>query len=88
VTRKAWLSDQQKPRAAQIAREKGLSCPDCGGSEPVPNDEVLAHPDGGADVSMRCEECEGASEMALVLSPEEAKALGLHSLGESSHEAP
>jgi uncharacterized Zn finger protein len=71
-----------------MAREKGLSCPDCGGSEPVPNDEVLAHPDGGADVSMRCEECEGASEMALVLSPEEAKALGLHSLGESSHEAP
>ena len=45
-------------------------------------DEVLAHPDGGADVLMRCEECEGASEMALVLSPEEAEALGLHSLGE------
>jgi uncharacterized Zn finger protein len=83
VSREAGLSNQQKRRATRIAREKGLTCPDCGGSEPVPNDEVLAHPDGGADVSMRCEECEGASEMALVLSPEEAKALGLHSLGES-----
>ncbi len=31
---------------------------------------------------MRGEECEGASEMALVLSPGEAEALGLHSLGE------
>jgi hypothetical protein len=82
VTRKAWLSDQQKRRATRIAREKGLSCPDCGGSEPVPNDEVLAHPDRGASVLMSCEECEGASEMALVLSPEEAEALGLHSLGE------
>jgi len=83
VSRKAGLSDQQKRRATWLAREKGLSCPDCGGSEPVPNDEVLAHPDGGAAVSMRCEECEGAFEMALALSPEEAKALGLHSLGES-----
>ena len=83
MPRKARLSDQQKRRATRIAREKGLTCPDCGGSEPVPNDEVLAHPDGGADVSMRCEACEGTSEMALVLSPEEAKALGLHSLGEN-----
>ena len=83
MTGKARLSSQQKRRAAQIAREKGLTCPDCGGSEPVPtDDELLAHPDGGADVSMRCEACEGASEMALVLSPEEAQALGLHSLGE------
>ena len=82
MSRKTWLSDQHKRRAAQLAREKGLTCPDCGGSEPVPNDKVLAHPDGGADVLMRCEECEGASEMALVLSPEEAEALGLHSLGE------
>jgi hypothetical protein len=82
VTRKAWLSDQQKRRATRIAREKGLSCPDCGGTEPAPNDEVLAHPGRGANVLMSCEECEGASEMALVLSPEEAEALGLHSLGE------
>jgi uncharacterized Zn finger protein len=89
VSRKAWLSDQQKRRTSQIAREKGLTCPDCGGSEPVPiEDEVLAHPDGGADVLMRCEECESTTEIALVLSPEEAEALGLHSLGESSQEAP
>ena len=54
----------------------------------MPKDEVLTHPDGGADVLMRCEECESASEMALVLSPEEAKALGLHSLGERPQEAP
>jgi hypothetical protein len=33
------------------------------------------------EVSVRCEACEGDSEMALVLSPEEAEALGLHSLG-------
>jgi len=82
MARKAWLSDRHKRRATQLAREKGLTCPDCGSSEPVPNDEVRAHPDGGADVLMRCEDCESASEMALVLSPEEAEALGLHSLGE------
>jgi len=29
---------------------------------------------------MRCVNCESASEITLVLSPEEAKALGLHSL--------
>jgi hypothetical protein len=76
------LSDQQKRRAARIAREKGLTCPDCGSSDPVPrDDEALARrPDGGADVAMGCQSCESASEMALVLSPEEAKALGLHAL--------
>jgi RNA polymerase subunit RPABC4/transcription elongation factor Spt4 len=81
---KAWLSDRQKGRMTRLAREKGLTCPECGSSEPVPNDEVEAHQDGSVDVLMRCEEkeCENASEMAVVLSPEEAKALGLHSLGE------
>ena len=44
--------------------------------------ELVARPDGGAGVLRRREGCEEASEMALVLSPEEAKALGLHSLGE------
>ena len=34
----------------------------------------------GADVAMSCENCESASQMTLVLSPEEAKALGLHAL--------
>ena len=38
------------------------------------------HPGGGADIAMRCTSCEGASEVTLVLSPEEAKALGLHVL--------
>jgi len=80
VTGKTRLSDPQKRRAARIAREKGLTCPDCGSSEPVPKDEVRAHPDGGAELAMRCEDCESATEVALVLSPEEAKALGLHSL--------
>ena len=63
---------------------KGHTCPDCGSSGPLPKEggELGARPDGGADVPMRCEECEGASEMALVLSPEEAEALGLHSLGD------
>ena len=42
----------------------------------------MARPDGGAGVPRRCEGCEEASEMVLVLSPEEAKALGLHSLGD------
>jgi hypothetical protein len=84
VARKAWLSDRQKRRATGFAREKGLTCPECGSSEPVPKDEIRAHPDGGADVLMRCEEkeCTNVSEMALVLSPEEAKAFGLHSLGD------
>jgi hypothetical protein len=74
---RAWLSEQQKDRAARIAREKDLSCPDCGSSEPVPKDEARMHPDGGADIAMRCVNCERASEVTLVLSPEEAKALGL-----------
>ena len=83
MARKAWLSDRHKRRATRIAQEKGLTCPECGSSEPMPKDEIRAHPDGGVDVLMRCEEkeCTNASEMALVLSPEEAKALGLHSLG-------
>jgi hypothetical protein len=84
VAKKVRLSDRHKRRATRLAREKGFSCPECGSSEPVPNDEVRVRPDGGADVLMRCEEkgCTNASEMAVVLSPEEAKALGLHSLGE------
>ena len=74
---RAQLSDQQKRRAARIAREKGLSCPDCGSSEPVPEDEVKVHSGGGADIAMRCVNCESSSEVTLVLSPEEARALGL-----------
>ena len=83
MSRKARLSDRQKRGAARIAREKGLRCPDCGSSESVPKEgrQLKDLPDGGAEVPMRCEACEGASEMALVLSPEEAEALGLHSLG-------
>jgi hypothetical protein len=80
VASRARLSDQQKSLAAWIAQEKGLSCPDCGSSEPVPEGEVQTHLDGGADIAMRCVKCESASEVALVLSPEEAKALGLHAL--------
>ena len=84
MARNVWLSDRHKRRATRLAREKGLTCPECGSSEPVPNDEVEAHQDGSVDVLMRCEEkgCANTSEMAVVLSPEEAKALGLHSLGE------
>jgi hypothetical protein len=44
MAKKARLSDQQKRRAARMAREKGLTCPDCGSSEPVPEDEARAHP--------------------------------------------
>ncbi len=75
------LSGEQRRLAAQLARDKDLTCPDCGSSEPVPEDEVRVHPSGGADILMRCENCESASEVTLVLSPEEAKALGLHALG-------
>ncbi len=74
------LSGEQRSRAAQIARDKDLTCPDCGSSEPVPEDEARVHPNGAADILMRCVDCESASEMTLVLSPEEAKALGLHAL--------
>jgi hypothetical protein len=74
------LSGEQRRRAVQIARDKNLACPDCGSSEPVPEDEARVHPSGAADIAMRCEECESASEATLVLSPEEAKALGLHAL--------
>ncbi len=40
----------------------------------------FAHPDVGADIAMCCQNCESASEMILVPSPEEAKALGLNAL--------
>jgi hypothetical protein len=35
-----WLSDQQKRRAARTGRDKGLTCCNCGSSEPVPEDEA------------------------------------------------
>jgi hypothetical protein len=88
VASRAWLSDQQKDRAARIAREKGLSCPDCGSSEPVPEDEARAHPGGGAEIAMRCINCESASDVTLVLSPEEAEALGLGHALRDRPEAP
>ncbi len=76
-------TDPQDRQLKRIARQKGFTCPDCGSSEPVPKEggELKDLPDGGLEVPMRCEACEGPSEMALVLSPEEAEALGLHSLG-------
>jgi hypothetical protein len=88
VASRAWLSDQQKRRAARIAREKGLTCPDCGSSEPVSEDEARTHPGGGADITMRCVNCESASEMTLVLSPEEAEALGLGQALQDDSEVP
>jgi hypothetical protein len=36
---------------------------------------------------MRCEDCDNAVEMALVFPPEEAGALGLHSLGSTRRES-
>ncbi len=81
------LSGEQKHRAARLAQEKGLSCPDCGSSQPVPEDEVKVHPGGSAEIAMRCEDCESESEIALVLSSEEAKALGFgHALRERPEE--
>jgi len=80
MTGNAWLSDRQKHRATRIAREKDLTCPDCGGQEPVPKDEARTRSDGGAAVALRCVKCESATEITLVLSPEEAKSLGLHAL--------
>jgi len=85
VARKTRLTDPQDRRLRRIAREKGLVCPDCGSSEPVSKEggELKDRPDGGLEVPVRCEACDGTSEMALVLSPEEAEALGFHSLGGS-----
>ena len=80
---KASHSDARDHRLKRIAREKNFVCPDCGSSDPVlqQGGELKDLPDGGLEVPVRCEACEGASEMALVLSPEEAQALGFHSLG-------
>ena len=76
-------TDPQDRQLKRIAQQKGFTCPDCGSSEPVPKEggQLKELPDGGLEVPVRCEACEGASEMALVLSPEEAEALGFHSLG-------
>ena len=83
MARNSRLTDLRNRRLRRIAREKDLTCPECGSSEPVPKKggEPKDLPNGGLEVPMRCEACEGASEMALVLSPEEAQALGFHSLG-------
>ena len=83
MARKERLTGSEDRRLKRIAREKGFTCPECGASEPVPKKggELKDLPDGALEVPVRCEACEGASEMALVLSPEEAEALGLHSLG-------
>ena len=80
---KAPHTDPQDRRLKRIARQKGFTCPDCGSSEPVPKEggELKDLPDGSLEVPVRCEACEGASEMALVLSTEEAEALGFRSLG-------
>jgi hypothetical protein len=40
---------------------------------PKEGGELKDLPDGGLKVPMRCEACEGASEMALVLSPKKPK---------------
>lgn len=88
MAKKARLSDRQKRRAERIAWEKGLACPDCGSSEPVPEGETLSHPGGGAEIAMRCLNCESASEVTLVLSPEEARALGLGHALRDPPEAP
>jgi transcription elongation factor Elf1 len=83
VDSKSPHTDPHDRQLKRIARQKGFTCPDCGSSEPVPKegDELKDLPDGGLEVPVRCEACEGSSEMALVLSPEEAQALGFHSLG-------
>jgi hypothetical protein len=53
----------------------------------VPENEVQVRSGGGAEIAMRCENCEGASEVALVLSPEKARALGFgHALRERPEE--
>ena len=78
------LSGEQRRHAAQIARDKDLTCPDCGSSEPAPEGSARVHPSGAADILMRCVDCESASEITLVLSPEEARALGLHALRDAT----
>ena len=85
MARKTQLTDPQDRRLRRIARERGLVCPDCGSSEPVSKEggELKDRPDGGLEVPVRCEVCDGTSEMAVVLSPAEAEALGFHSLGGS-----
>jgi hypothetical protein len=75
----AKVEPRKTPRGTDRAGE-GLTCPNCGSSEPVPEDEARAHLGGGADIAMRCVNCESTSELTLVLSPEETKALGLHAL--------
>ena len=89
MARKPPHTDPQDRLLKRIAREKGLVCPECGSSEPVPKEgsEPKDLPDGGSEVPVRCEACERASEMALVLSPEEAQALGFHSLGGGPQES-
>ena len=74
------LTGEQRRRVVRIARDKGVKCPDCDSTQPVPEDEARLRPGGGAEVVMRCLDCESASEMTLALTPEQAKALGLHAL--------
>jgi hypothetical protein len=88
VASRAKLSYQQKHPAAQIAREKNLKYRDCGSSEPVPGDEARAHPGCGADIVIRCVNCESESEMTLVLSLRGSKALGRRQALQDDSEVP
>jgi hypothetical protein len=88
VASRARLSDPQEDPAAQIAWEKKFGCPDCDSSEPVPGDEARAYPGCGADIVMRCVNCESASGMTLLLSPEKSKALGLDHAIQDGSEVP
>jgi transcription elongation factor Elf1 len=74
VDSKGPHADSHERRLKRLAREKGFTCPECGSSEPVPKEgsELKDLPDGALEVPVRCQACEGASEMALVLSDEEA----------------
>ena len=65
MARKTRLTDPQDRRLRRIAREKGLVCPDCGSSEPVSKEggELKDRPDGGLEVPVRCEACDGTSEI-------------------------
>jgi hypothetical protein len=82
VDNKVPHADSHERRLKCLAREKDFTCPECGSSEPVPKEgsELKDLPDGALEVPVRCEACEGASEMALVLFPEEVQALARFSL--------
>jgi hypothetical protein len=73
ASRTLWLAEQDSRTSRKLLQHKsrGRRTLDAPTAAPLNlcRRRARAHPSGGADIAMRCIDCESASEMNLVLSP-------------------